>query len=80
ALLAAAAGGEESYVNDVELAKTAGSPAFFAPEMCYSEVQDKAEPQETVPTFTIRPPSTLVDDHGERRVSTEAVPYSPGRG
>ncbi|KAL1406897.1 hypothetical protein Q8F55_006309 [Vanrija albida] len=79
ALLAAAAGGEESYVNDVELAKTAGSPAFFAPEMCYSEVQDKVEPLETVPTFTIRPPSTLVDEHGERRVSTESVPYSPGR-
>ncbi|EIW69453.1 hypothetical protein TREMEDRAFT_71635 [Tremella mesenterica DSM 1558] len=26
----------ESWVDDVELAKTAGSPAFFAPEMCYS--------------------------------------------
>jgi len=26
----------DDYVNDIELAKTAGSPAFFAPEMCYS--------------------------------------------
>lgn len=26
----------DGYVNDIELAKTAGSPAFFAPEMCYS--------------------------------------------
>lgn len=67
---AAAAGGEEKYVDDIELAKTAGSPAFFAPEMCFSDI-----PDEPVPKFTIRPPSTVVE--GE---SAETVPFSPSLG
>ena len=37
----------DGYVNDIELAKTAGSPAFFAPEMCYSG--------DTLDTSTITP-------------------------
>ncbi|ORX39912.1 kinase-like domain-containing protein [Kockovaella imperatae] len=32
----------EEYVDDIELAKTAGSPAFFAPEMCFSGTEDNS--------------------------------------
>lgn len=66
ALYAADGGG---YVDDIELAKTAGSPAFFAPEMCYSEIPDEPTPttpgattDSKVPTFTVRPPSTTQED------------------
>lgn len=65
ALYAADGGG---YVDDIELAKTAGSPAFFAPEMCYSEIPDEPTPtpgatsDQKVPTFTVRPPSTTQED------------------
>jgi [calcium/calmodulin-dependent protein kinase] kinase len=60
----------DRYVDDVELAKTAGSPAFFAPEMCYSGLDDEpnnrdsmslssqgATPVQELPGFTLRPPS-----------------------
>lgn len=74
--LLAAQGGDETYVDDIELAKTAGSPAFFAPEMCYSEDDIIATPAtppaslspEKVPTFTVRPPSA---------VSDKSLPFSP---
>ena len=36
ALRVASAQDGEEYIDDIELAKTAGSPAFFAPEMCFS--------------------------------------------
>ncbi|WWC89999.1 uncharacterized protein L201_004929 [Kwoniella dendrophila CBS 6074] len=59
----------DAYVDDIELAKTAGSPAFFAPEMCYSgldtEISQRStsSPQTTpineVPSFTLRPPSAI---------------------
>ena len=42
ALRAAATQLEGEYVDDVELAKTAGSPAFFAPEMCYSGLDESS--------------------------------------
>lgn len=62
ALLASTAGGgEEQYVDDIELAKTAGSPAFFAPEMCYTEIPDDQQTQD-VPTFTVRPPSGIEEE------------------
>lgn len=59
-LSAAAVGGEEQYVDDIELAKTAGSPAFFAPEMCYSDIPEEAT--KDVPTFKVRPPSATEED------------------
>ncbi|WVO12881.1 hypothetical protein L204_100489 [Cryptococcus depauperatus] len=56
----------EAYVDDIELAKTAGSPAFFAPEMCCSGLEidltsRNASPiaTEEIPTFTFRPPSSM---------------------
>jgi len=49
ALFAASAGEGEAYVDDIELAKTAGSPAFFAPEMCYSEVDEPRSPDSEQP-------------------------------
>nr|XP_019042288.1 CAMKK/ELM protein kinase [Kwoniella bestiolae CBS 10118]OCF21218.1 CAMKK/ELM protein kinase [Kwoniella bestiolae CBS 10118] len=59
----------DAYVDDIELAKTAGSPAFFAPEMCYSGLdtdvsqRSTSSPQTTpmneVPSFTLRPPSSI---------------------
>ncbi|OCF55699.1 CAMKK/ELM protein kinase [Kwoniella mangroviensis CBS 10435] len=59
----------DAYVDDIELAKTAGSPAFFAPEMCYSGLdtdisqRSTSSPQSTpmteVPSFTLRPPSSI---------------------
>ena len=66
----------EGYVDDVELAKTAGSPAFFAPEMCYSgidtgseaklSVPSKQTPSLDLPAFILRPPS-VVDSQGETK-------------
>jgi serine/threonine protein kinase len=35
----------EEYVDDIELAKTAGSPAFFAPEMCYTGFETELSPR-----------------------------------
>ncbi|GMK56998.1 hypothetical protein CspeluHIS016_0308380 [Cutaneotrichosporon spelunceum] len=60
-LSASAVGSEEQYVDDIELAKTAGSPAFFAPEMCYSDIPE--EQTKDVPTFKVRPPSSTDGDH-----------------
>lgn len=75
---ASAAGGDEKYVDDIELAKTAGSPAFFAPEMCFSEIPEEDEESASVPKFTLRPPSTVVD--GDKRIGSETVPLSPSLG
>ncbi|OCF35480.1 CAMKK/ELM protein kinase [Kwoniella heveanensis BCC8398] len=62
----------DAYVDDIELAKTAGSPAFFAPEMCYSGLdtdiaqRSSSSPQSTpvneVPSFTLRPPSVAATE------------------
>lgn len=77
ALYAADGGG---YVDDVELAKTAGSPAFFAPEMCYSEIPDEPTPtpgatsDSKVPTFTVRPPSATQED---LTPTSKAATYDP---
>ncbi|ORY27162.1 kinase-like domain-containing protein [Naematelia encephala] len=67
----------EAYVDDVELAKTAGSPAFFAPEMCYSGVDDvesvnSLSPAQELPAFTLRPPSV-----GEEIQETRASRSDP---
>ena len=67
-------------MDDIELAKTAGSPAFFAPEMCYTGVEDDTDtqrsisPQTTtdVPAFTLRPPSTAEDLSMSRPLSVES--------
>jgi serine/threonine protein kinase len=78
----------EGYVDDIELAKTAGSPAFFAPEMCYTgfetELSPKSSrspqgtPSQELPAFTLRPPS-LISELGEPRGSfQESVGMSPG--
>ena len=78
----------EQYVDDVELAKTAGSPAFFAPEMCYSGLDGDFAPRKTLsptaggdqglPAFTLRPPSIL-EDHGETKASrSDPLVSSPG--
>jgi serine/threonine protein kinase len=51
----------EGYIDDVELAKTAGSPAFFAPEMCYSGLEpaspsaSRSDPLVTPHTFPLKP-------------------------
>lgn len=93
ALLAASlnAGPEgEGYVDDIELAKTAGSPAFFAPEMCFSGFDSdyspfsSHSPRETpaheLPAFTLRPPS-MSSDFGDGRVpQVDAQTLSPGGG
>ncbi|WVQ78299.1 hypothetical protein IAT38_000384 [Cryptococcus sp. DSM 104549] len=57
----------DAYVDDIELAKTAGSPAFFAPEMCYSGLDMEVTPRSSssphrtpvqdIPAFIVRPPS-----------------------
>ena len=75
----------DRYVDDIELAKTAGSPAFFAPEMCYSGIDDEVPsafkrdslssqgtPQQELPGFTLRPPSIAGQD------SPLQPPISPG--
>jgi [calcium/calmodulin-dependent protein kinase] kinase len=78
----------DRYVDDVELAKTAGSPAFFAPEMCYSGIDDdvpfnrdsfssQGTPQQELPAFTLRPPSVAGLDTPERH-RPDAIPMSPG--
>ncbi|WVR05210.1 hypothetical protein IAU60_002222 [Kwoniella sp. DSM 27419] len=61
----------DGYVDDMELAKTAGSPAFFAPEMCYSGLDTDiaqrssssplSSPHNEVPSFTLRPPSVVTE-------------------
>ncbi|WVF72184.1 hypothetical protein IAT40_006996 [Kwoniella sp. CBS 6097] len=61
----------DACVDDIELAKTAGSPAFFAPEMCYSGLdtdiaqRSSSSPQSTpvneIPSFTLRPPSVATE-------------------
>jgi len=67
ALRAAAAQGDgEDYVDDIELAKTAGSPAFFAPEMCFSGLDNDADRRSDLPSISLRPPSL---DHTETRAS-----------
>lgn len=86
ALRVASAGGAHDpdgeppmYIDDHELAKTAGSPMFYAPEMCYTgfepdqvdDVSPGATPMGETPAFTFRPPSTV--DEGPENALT---PYS----
>ncbi|KAK5656232.1 hypothetical protein OQA88_4993 [Cercophora sp. LCS_1] len=35
----------QDFDNDLELAKTVGTPAFFAPELCYTDAYDDDKPQ-----------------------------------
>jgi serine/threonine protein kinase len=78
----------EEYIGDVELAKTAGSPAFFAPEMCYSGLENDFGPRRSlsppistvqeIPALTLRPPS-VVEDHVETNSSrSDPLVTSPG--
>lgn len=78
----------EEYIDDVELAKTAGSPAFFAPEMCYSGLDNEIGPRRSLspanspgldmPAFSIRPPS-VADGHSETTASrSDPLVMSPG--
>jgi serine/threonine protein kinase len=89
ALRVASAGGAHDpdgeppvYIDEHELAKTAGSPMFYAPEMCYTgfepdsfdqDVSPGATPSHETPAFTFRPPST-VDEAPEGALSL--TPYS----
>nr|XP_031862772.1 uncharacterized protein CI109_001784 [Kwoniella shandongensis]KAA5529844.1 hypothetical protein CI109_001784 [Kwoniella shandongensis] len=76
----------DAYVDDIELAKTAGSPAFFAPEMCYSGLDTDITPRSSssphrtpvqeIPGFTLRPPS-VVDRHTETRSSQSDPTVGP---
>lgn len=55
---------EEEYMDEHDLAKTAGSPAFFAPELCYNGDTlslGGATPSKEVSgfTFNVHPPSTM---------------------
>lgn len=34
----------QDFDNDLELAKTVGTPAFFAPELCYTDTYDDGQP------------------------------------
>lgn len=73
----------DAYVDDIELAKTAGSPAFFAPEMCYSGLDSEGpsgppshpSPNQEVPSFIIRPPSS-VDTSADTSSSLMSLPRS----
>ncbi|KAL7424084.1 hypothetical protein Q5752_001669 [Cryptotrichosporon argae] len=85
--VASATGDDDAYVDDVELAKTAGSPAFFAPEMCSSGVEDTGAatprsasltPQHEVPSFSVRPPS-VADSRPGSADGALASPYPPLR-
>lgn len=78
----------DRYVDDIELAKTAGSPAFFAPEMCYSGIDDEPDtrslspartPNQEMPAFILRPPSVLVDANGDRMASSPVTLSPSGR-
>ncbi|WVQ71671.1 hypothetical protein IAR50_001211 [Cryptococcus sp. DSM 104548] len=71
----------DAYVDDIELAKTAGSPAFFAPEMCYSGLDAELSPKSTtshgtpnseLPSFTLRPPS-CADSYPEATLSVKSA-------
>ncbi|ODO03316.1 CAMKK/ELM protein kinase [Cryptococcus wingfieldii CBS 7118] len=71
----------DAYVDDIELAKTAGSPAFFAPEMCYSGLEAELSPKSTtshgtpsseLPSFTLRPPS-CADSYPEATLSVKSA-------
>lgn len=65
---------EPTYLDEHELAKTAGSPAFFAPELCYGGTD--TPPTGDHPEFKFR----VVDDAGSRLsvASTGSRPESPG--
>ncbi|WVQ89023.1 hypothetical protein IAS59_002770 [Cryptococcus gattii] len=73
----------DAYVDDIELAKTAGSPAFFAPEMCYSGLDSEgpsrapsACPNQEVPSFTLRPPSGIDTSADSSSSSLMSLPRS----
>lgn len=78
----------DEYVDDIELAKTAGSPAFFAPEMCYTGFESELSPRSSrsphdtpvqeLPGFTLRPPS-VSSEFGENKGGIyETASMSPG--
>ncbi|KAJ9095359.1 hypothetical protein QFC19_007603 [Naganishia cerealis] len=74
---------EEEYMDEHDLAKTAGSPAFFAPELCYNgdtlSLPGAATPNKETPGFTynVHPPSTMGSIAS--RLSTSSVTSSnPG--
>lgn len=78
----------EKYIDDIELAKTAGSPAFFAPEMCYSGLDNDLGPRtslspansplQEILVFSLRPPS-VADGHTETTPSrSDPLVVSPG--
>lgn len=81
ALQTAAAHAEtERYIDDIELAKTAGSPAFFAPEMCFSGLEPSPSPAEHLPAFIIRPPSVAdADDGAVRPFTPPSLQPTPSR-
>ncbi|XAO23986.1 hypothetical protein I312_102776 [Cryptococcus bacillisporus CA1280] len=74
----------DAYVDDIELAKTAGSPAFFAPEMCYSGLDSEGPsrapsapcPNQEVPSFTLRPPSCVDTSADSSSSSLMSLPRS----
>lgn len=74
----------DAYVDDIELAKTAGSPAFFAPEMCYSGLDSEGPsrapsapcPYQEVPSFTLRPPSGVDTSADSSSSSLMSLPRS----
>ena len=77
----------EDYIDDVELAKTAGSPAFFAPEMCYSGLENEIDPRRSLspktaiqelPALTLRPPSILEDRAETKASRSDPLVLSPG--
>lgn len=75
-------------MDDIELAKTAGSPAFFAPEMCYTGFESELSPRSSrsphdtpvqeLPGITLRPPS-VSSEFGEHTGGIyEGASMSPG--
>ena len=77
----------DDYIDDIELAKTAGSPAFFAPEMCYSGLDNenhrgRLSPTQTpvheVPAFTLRPPSAVNDRSEVKTSRSDPIVLFPG--
>ncbi|KAF9214245.1 hypothetical protein CPC16_000920 [Podila verticillata] len=69
---------QQLWGDDLELAKTAGSPAFFAPELCYTNDYPSMTSSSSQTSFTLQPlPSSAVTSaslgHPSRPPITKAI-------
>jgi len=78
-------GDELGFANEHDLAKTAGSPAFFAPELCFSDLgppSGGSTPSRELSTYAFPSPSDLPSDnrsslHSVHSASHTLRPRSP---